>query len=157
MTDEEKKQAQEEIENMMNDNPENIEEIFNTENIQEEKSETSGTSGESLNISSEMILSMFGGLVQGAYANLPEEQANKAYVKWYTINLSTFTALNMDNRLKNLKLVNIPDPIAFIIVIAVLLASTMIAVNDGKKKTLEANKNVEEADTAVSETEPGDN
>ncbi|MBD3829018.1 MAG: hypothetical protein IE890_00900 [Arcobacter sp.] len=153
MNDEEKKQAQEEIENMMNDNSENIEEIFNTENIKEEKSETSG---ESLNISSEMILSMFGGLVQGAYANLPEEQGNKAYVKWYTINLTTFTALNMDNRLKNLKLINIPDPIAFIIVIAVLLASTMIAVNDGKKKTLEANKNVEEADTTVSETETGD-
>jgi uncharacterized membrane protein len=148
MTEEEKKIKQQQIEDMINETDgENLEEIFNE--TQQEQEQTN-KENEDINIggvlNTDLILSMMGSIVQGAYTGLPAEEANASYVKWYTINKTIFTGLNMDNRLKNIKLVNVPDPIAYLIAGGAVIASTIIFVNAGKKKQLEKVQEVQEKD-----------
>jgi hypothetical protein len=139
MTEEEKRMKQQQIEDMINENDENLEEIFNDSNDNEENNQEN--ENEDINIggvlNTDLILSMMGSIVQGAYTGLPPEEANASYVKWYTLNKTIFTGLNMDNRLKNIKLVNIPDPIAYLIAGGAVISSTIIFVKSGKKKQLE--------------------
>jgi len=139
----EKEKLQQELENEINENPELIdEEIENlmNEDVKEEnnQSETS-TKPQQLNslLNSETILQMMGGIVQGAYASLPKEQAQQSINMWYSINKGIMQGLDIDTRLSKLKFTDVPDSVAFGIAGVSCVASTIIFVNSGKKATME--------------------